>query len=160
MDLGRSSHIHITTWGTLSRQKKGQRSKRYGGRLHHLCQSLSPIQQVSTAVSVHDAHLSLCFIMFFSLFSFEAWRRLPTAATEDTYTNTDTQELGFCRMQLATISNACAKQMRKWYSGARLVVCREPERPGTMERKRWMGSRRPQSLSLRHTEVRKITQAS
>lgn len=27
MDLGRSSHIHITTWGTLSRQKKGQRSK-------------------------------------------------------------------------------------------------------------------------------------
>lgn len=27
-----------------------------------------------------------------------------------------TQELGFCRMQLATISNACAKQKRNWLS--------------------------------------------
>lgn len=60
----------------------------------------------------------LPFVLLLSfLFFFEAWRRTPPTATEDNYTNTDksasqlqTQELGFCSLQLATISNTCAKQ--------------------------------------------------
>lgn len=142
MDLGRSSHIHITTWGTLSRQKKGQRSKCTEGA--SIFPSLSPIvgihiQQVLSmsiifCLSCRDAHVLLCFIrsffffflisfflFFLSLFFFEVWRRPPPAATEDNYTNTDKsasnsytlKSWGFCRMQLATISNACAKQ-KNW----------------------------------------------
>lgn len=138
MDLGRSSHIHITTWGTLSRQKKGQRSKCTEGT--SIFPSLSPIvgihiQQVLSmsiifCLSCRDAHVLLCFIRsffflnffsFFLFFFFEVWRRPPPAATEDNYTNTDKsasnsytlRSWGFCRMQLATISNACAKQ-KNW----------------------------------------------
>lgn len=80
MDLGRSSHIHITTWGTLSRQKKGQRSKCTEGA--SIFPSLSPIvgihiQQVLSmsiifCLSCRDAHVLLCFIrsFFFFLISF------------------------------------------------------------------------------------------
>lgn len=43
MDLGRSSHIHITTWGTLSRQKKEHRSMgAYRGALPSTLCSRSP----------------------------------------------------------------------------------------------------------------------
>lgn len=101
-------------------------------------------------------------------FFFEAWRRPPLAADADNYTNTDksastvthSEELGgFCRTQLATVSNACAKQKtRKLVSQEPTrgrTVCREPERPGTMEREKRIRPPRPRSLSPRHTEVRK-----
>lgn len=102
MDLGRSSHIHITTWGTLSRQKKGQRSKGTEGAsiislsialsnksylLFKVYRFLFILPWCSRLVSVPALLYQIFF--FFFLFSFEAWRRPPPAATEDNYTNTD-----------------------------------------------------------------------
>lgn len=105
MDLGRSSHIHITTWGTLSRQKKGQRSKgTEGASIISLSIALSNkfafnICRFCLSCCVYS-HFLLCscstlsdflsfFFLFLFFFSLEAWRRSPPAATEDNYTNTD-----------------------------------------------------------------------
>lgn len=125
MDLGRSSHIHITTWGTLSRQKKGQRSKGPEGAsiisfnralLHLLYCVLFSVYPAMMLTSC--CVLTLLYLFHFFFFFFEAWRRPPPAATEDNYTNTDKsasqsytlKSRGLCRMQLATVPNTCAKQ--------------------------------------------------
>lgn len=140
MDLGRSSHIHITTWGTLSRQKKGQRSKgTEGASIISLSIALSNKSYLLSMsiifwLSCRDAHFLLfllCFIRFFLFFFFFPFLRFgegrplpPLRTTTLIQTRAPqqlhTQELGFCRMQLATISNACAKQKRK-------LVSQEPD---------------------------------
>lgn len=105
MDLGRSSHIHITTWGTLSRQKKGQRSKgTEGASIISLSIALSnklyllfnvyhflfyPAVMLASSSSSYAPALLYQIFFCFLFFSFEAWRRPPPAATEDNYTNTD-----------------------------------------------------------------------
>lgn len=70
----------------------------------------------------------LCFVRFsFNVFFFSSFLRLgkgcplpPLRTTTLIQTRAPqqlhTQELGFCRMQLATISNTCAKQKRKLLS--------------------------------------------
>lgn len=127
MDLGRSSHIHITTWGTLSRQKKGQRSKgTEGASIISFSRSL-PQWGFDTSNKSHlpfmscDAHVLLCSTSSDFVFFLEGWRGPPPAATEDNYTNEDKSastvthsRVGvFCRMQLAFLSNACAKTETK-----------------------------------------------
>lgn len=131
MDLGRSSHIHITTWGTLSRQKKGQRSKgTEGASIISLSIALSNksyllLMSIMFCLSCPDAHFLFCSCLsdFFFNFFFFLFLRLgegrplpPLRTTTLIQTRAPrqlhTQELVFCRMQLATVSNACAKQKR------------------------------------------------
>lgn len=125
--------------GHVVKAKERAEVKRYGGRLHHLFQSLSlpqwgvHIQQVLPTFNVYHFLLILpwcsllvlfllCFIWFFFFFFFflrlgEGCPLPPLRTTTLIQTRAPqqlhTQELGFCRMQLATISNACAKQIRK-----------------------------------------------
>lgn len=142
MDLGRSSHIHITTWGTLSRQKKGQRSKgKEGASVISLSIALSHSggSHPTSLTNFNVYHFLfilprcslfvlflLCFIRFFFLFlRLGEGRPLPPLRTTTLIQTRaphqlHTEELGFCRMQLATISNACAKQKRE-------LLSREPD---------------------------------
>lgn len=95
MDLGRSSHIHITTWGTLSRQKKGQRSKGTEGAsiitFSHSFTLMVPAYVRQVVITLHVCDPDRILFLFF-----EAWRRPPPATTEDNYTNTERvpQEIG------------------------------------------------------------------
>lgn len=131
--------------GHVVKAKERAEVKRYGGRLHHLFQSLSLPQWGFTSnksylllmsiifyLSCRDAHFLFCscsalsdfFFLFFSLRLGEGCPLPPLRTTTLIQTRAPqqlhTQELGFCRMQLATISNACAKQIRK-------LVSQEPD---------------------------------
>lgn len=118
--------------GHVVKAKERAEVKRYGGRLHlSIALSHSGDSHPTSLIYVHHflfvlpwcSRLALLYQIFFSL---EVWRRPPPAATEDNYTNTDKsasnsytlKSWGFCRMQLATISNACAKQ-KNWYVRSR-----------------------------------------
>lgn len=135
--------------GHVVKAKERAEVKRYGGRLHHLSFNRSFYIE-SLSFSVYPAvMLTSCPALKFSFFSSFFWglekgRPLPPLRTTTLIQTRapqqlHTQELGFCRMQLATISNACAKQKENWQVRSRTrgwTVCREPERPAAMERER------------------------
>lgn len=132
--------------GHVVKAKERAEVKRYGGRLHHLSfnrslpqwgftsnKSYLLLMSIIFCLSCCDAHFLSCscsalsdfFIrLFFFLFLFlrlGEGRPLPPLRTTTLIQTRapqqlHTQELGFCRMQLATISNACAKQKRKLLS--------------------------------------------
>ncbi|CAJ1054858.1 hypothetical protein NQZ68_021152 [Xyrichtys novacula] len=99
-----------------------------------------------------------------------AWRRPPPAATEDNYTNTDKSASTVTHSRVGVLPYATSYHLQRLCKTERKLASQEPDtkvngvpRAGETrddgKRKR-MGSRRPQSLSPRHTEVRKITQVS
>lgn len=185
MDLGRSSHIHITTWGTLSRQKKGQRSKGAEGASISLSialsnsgdshpTSLNYFMSISFCDSCCDAQLLFCSCSALSDFLFfpffEAWRRLPPAATEDNYTNTDKSASTVTHSRIGVLPYAtsynlqrlCKTEKKTARSGARHKGewCAESRRDSGRWKEKGGSGHLAHRASPRHTEVREITQVS
>lgn len=146
--------------GHVVKAKERAEVKRYGGRLHHFSFNRSPtvqvhIQQVLPTFNVYHflfillwcsllILFLLCLIRFFLFLRLGEGRPLPPLRTTTLIQTRapqqlHTQELGFCRMQLATISNACAKQKRKLVSqelDTRVKRCAESQRdPGRWKEK-------------------------
>lgn len=98
----------------------------------------------------------LCFTRFFFFFFFllRLGEGRPPAATEDNYTNTDKSASTVTHSRVGVLPYAtsyhlqrlCKTEKKSGAGHEGWTVCREPERPGTMERGRRIGSPRPQSL--------------
>lgn len=153
MDRGRSPHIHITTWGTLSRQKKGQRSIGKEG-FSIVSPSLSPIQVITFHKSVHVRFWSSIWrsLVFLTLVS--AFWGLEKAA-EDDYTNTQHERPRALRVwdsRMEAVSTLVQKNWReKPDKEGRKTVCQTRKKPGRQGGGR-DSSAAPPSW---HTEVRK-----